>query len=119
MRKTVFVKYTQGAVVLPGGVGTLDEMFEALTLVQTQKVNHYPIVLVGADFWEPLRDWMRETLLSRSMISAADVERLRIVDTADEALAFIREAHAAALEADPEDVAKIRAQQSNDQEATS
>lgn len=119
VRKTVFVKYTQGAVVLPGGVGTLDEMFEALTLVQTQKVNHYPIVLVGADFWEPLRDWMRETLLSLGMISAADVERLRIVDTADEALAFIREAHAAALEADPEDVAKVRAHQSNDQEATS
>ena len=96
VRKTVFVKYTQGAIVLPGGVGTLDEMFEAITLVQTQKVTHYPIVLVGTAFWSPLREWLRATVLAEGMISERDVDRMVIVDTAEEAIAFIRDAHRAA-----------------------
>lgn len=104
VRKTVFVKYTQGAIVLPGGVGTLDEMFEAMTLVQTQKVTNYPIVLVGRSYWEPLRDWLRDTVLSERMISEQDVDRMHIVDTADEALAFLLGAHreAATREAETE-----------------
>lgn len=96
VRKTVFVKYTQGAIVLPGGVGTLDETFEALTLVQTQKVTNYPVVLVGRDFWQPLKDWMAGGVLGAGMISQADIDRLHIVDTAEEAVAFIHEAHQAA-----------------------
>ena len=89
VRKTVFVKYTQGAIVLPGGVGTLDETFEALTLVQTKKVTNYPVVLVGTSFWEPLRGWLQDTLLSEGMISAPDVERFHIVDTAEEAVDYV------------------------------
>lgn len=89
VRKTVFVKYTQGAIVLPGGVGTLDEMFEAVTLVQTQKINNYPIVLVGRDYWTPLRDWMANTVLAEGMVSPLDLERMHIVDTAEEAIAII------------------------------
>lgn len=103
VRKTVFVKYTQGAVVLPGGVGTLDEMFEVMTLVQTDKVSNYPLVLVGRTFWEPLREWLRATVLEKGMISAADVERMHIVDTAAEALAFIQDAHAAAAGSTPKE----------------
>lgn len=93
VRKTVFVKYTQGAIVLPGGVGTLDETFEALTLVQTQKVTDYPVVLVGRDFWQPLKDWMSAGVLSAGMISQADIDRLHNVDTAEEAVAYIHAAH--------------------------
>lgn len=115
VRKTVFVKYTQGAIVLPGGVGTLDEMFEAITLVQTQKVTHYPIVLVGTSFWEPLRGWMRETLLAEGMIAERDVERLHVVDTAEEALAFIREAHAAVQTAEGDDLPVTEAARSNEE----
>ena len=96
VRKTVFVKYTQGAIVLPGGVGTLDEMFEALTLVQTKKVTNYPVVLVGTSFWQPLKEWMADAVLSSGMISQGDIERLHIVDTAQEAVSFLHAAHARA-----------------------
>lgn len=79
-RKTVFVKYAQGFVVFPGGFGTLDELFEAITLVQTGKVTSFPLVLVGTDFWTPLVDWMRGTLLARGKISAADLDLITITD---------------------------------------
>lgn len=115
VRKTVFVKYTQGAIVLPGGVGTLDEMFEAITLVQTQKITHYPIVLVGTSFWEPLRAWMRETLLDEGMIAEGDVDRLHVVDTAAEALAFIRRAHEAASAAEGDDLPVVESDRSNEE----
>ncbi|GAA4287794.1 TIGR00730 family Rossman fold protein [Georgenia daeguensis] len=85
-RKTMFVKYSQGFVVLPGGFGTMDELFEALTLVQTQKVSSFPIVLVGSSYWGGLVDWLRDSMLARGTISAADLELVPVVDTAEEAV---------------------------------
>ena len=73
-RKTVFVKYAQGFVVFPGGFGTLDELFEAITLVQTGKMTSFPLVLVGTQYWSPLVDWMRGTLLAGGKIGAGDLE---------------------------------------------
>ena len=75
-RKTMFVKYAQGFVVLPGGLGTLDELFEALTLVQTQKVTSFPIVLIGIDYWRGLIDWLRDTVLAEGKINAPDLDML-------------------------------------------
>lgn len=79
-RKVAFVKYAAAYVVMPGGFGTLDELFEALTLIQTRTGRHIPIVLVGADFWTPLLDWMRDTLAARGMIAPEDVELMTLVD---------------------------------------
>lgn len=90
-RKTMFVKYASGFVVLPGGFGTLDELFEALTLVQTHKVTEFPIVLVGTDYWEPMLAWLRGPVLDRGMIREADLDLLRVVDTADEAVRLVVE----------------------------
>ena len=73
-RKTMFVKYAQGFVVMPGGFGTLDELFEALTLAQTRKVTSFPVVLFGTSYWSGLADWLRETMLADGKISAADLE---------------------------------------------
>jgi uncharacterized protein (TIGR00730 family) len=92
VRKTMFVKYAQGFVVLPGGVGTLDELFEAVTLVQTGTVTHFPIVLVGTTFWGPLLDWVRDTLLAEGMISPRDVGLLHLTDDVQEAVALITRA---------------------------
>lgn len=89
VRKTMFVKYSLGFIVLPGGFGTLDELFEAVTLVQTHKVNSFPIVLVGRDFWGGLIDWVKDTLVARGMISPSDVDLLKVVDTAEEAVAEV------------------------------
>jgi uncharacterized protein (TIGR00730 family) len=86
VRKTMFVKYAQGFVVLPGGLGTLDELFEALTLVQTRKVTEFPIVLVGTDYWRGLVDWMRDTQLAAGKISAADLDMMVLTDDVDEAV---------------------------------
>jgi uncharacterized protein (TIGR00730 family) len=91
-RKTMFVKYSQGFVVLPGGVGTLDEMFEALTLVQTKKVTSFPIVLVGSDYWSGLLGWMRDTVLAEGMVHQADLDRLIVTDDAEEAVAIMASA---------------------------
>jgi uncharacterized protein (TIGR00730 family) len=88
-RKTMFVKYSQGFVVLPGGVGTLDELFEALTLVQTHKVTSFPIVLVGTDYWCGLLDWLRDTALSQRKIGQADLDMLRVTDDVEEAVSIM------------------------------
>lgn len=88
-RKTMFVKYASGFVVLPGGFGTLDEMFEALTLVQTHKVTEFPIVLVGSDYWSGLFDWLSTAVLDRGMIHAKDLALFSIVDDADEAVRIV------------------------------
>jgi uncharacterized protein (TIGR00730 family) len=85
-RKTMFVKYAQGFVVLPGGFGTLDELFEALVLVQTRKVTDFPIILLGNGFWQGLLDWVRGPLADRGMISVPDLELIRITDDVDEAV---------------------------------
>ncbi|WP_127130446.1 TIGR00730 family Rossman fold protein [Georgenia sp. SYP-B2076] len=89
-RKMMFVKYSQGFVVLPGGFGTMDELFEALTLVQTQKVSSFPIVLVGKEFWGGLVSWIKTSMLEHGAINPADVELLPVVDTAEEAVNLVR-----------------------------
>ena len=93
VRKTMFVKYAEGFVVLPGGLGTLDELFEALTLLQTGKITHFPIVLMGADFWAPLLDWLRDTVVAEGMVSPDDLDLVRVTDDAVEAVAWIAQAH--------------------------
>lgn len=95
VRKTMFVKYAQAFVCLPGGFGTLDELFEALTLVQTQKVTRFPIVLLGSDYWGGLVDWIRGTLTEQGMVSAGDADLLTVTDSVDEAIEIIRRADAA------------------------
>jgi uncharacterized protein (TIGR00730 family) len=86
VRKVMFVKYSQGFVVMPGGFGTMDELFEAITLIQTKKIGRFPIVLVGRDFWSGLLDWIKKTLIAEGNISEEDLNLFRIVDTADEAI---------------------------------
>jgi uncharacterized protein (TIGR00730 family) len=89
VRKTMFVKYTQGFVVLPGGVGTLDELFEAMTLVQTRKITRFPIVLVGTAYWGGLIDWLRDTVLAERRIAQSDLDALLVTDDLDEAVAVM------------------------------
>jgi len=93
-RKTMFVKYAQGFVVLPGGFGTFDELFEALTLVQTQKVTSFPIVLLGRAYWQGLVDWVRDTVLAEGKVSEADLAMFRVTDDVDEAVSVMVEARA-------------------------
>ncbi len=88
-RKTMFVKYAEGFIVLPGGFGTLDELFEALTLVQTGKVTRFPIVLVGRDFWAPLIGWLTDTLLGHGTVSKADLMLLHLTDEPQEAVDLV------------------------------
>jgi hypothetical protein len=88
-RKTMFVKYSQGFVVLPGGFGTLDELFEALTLVQTRKVTSFPVVLFGTAYWTGLLGWLRETALEQGTISGPDLEMFVVTDDVDEAVAAV------------------------------
>lgn len=90
VRKVMFVKYSQGFIVMPGGFGTLDELTEALTLIQTNKIGRFPIVLVGSKFWSGLLDWFKGTLVENGMIAETDLELFRVVDTADEAVAHIK-----------------------------
>jgi uncharacterized protein (TIGR00730 family) len=90
-RKTMFVKAAEGFVIFPGGFGTLDELFEALTLIQTGKVLHFPVVLLDRAYWEPLLDWARERLLADGMISTEDVELLYLTDTPAQAVARVLE----------------------------
>ncbi|MCB9202157.1 MAG: TIGR00730 family Rossman fold protein [Flavobacteriales bacterium] len=89
-RKVMFVKYSQGFIVMPGGFGTLDELFEALTLIQTNKIGRFPIILVGKEFWCGLLDFMKNSLLKAGNISEEDFKLFRIVDTADEAIGHIK-----------------------------
>ena len=86
VRKVMFVKYSQGFVVMPGGFGTLDELFEAITLIQTKKIGRFPIVLVGTKFWSGIIDWIKNVLLEEGNISPDDLNLFRIVDTAEEAV---------------------------------
>src|SRR2546430_4778282 len=91
-RKTMFVKYAQAFVVLPGGVGTMDELFESLTLVQTRKVTRFPVVLMGTDYWGGLLDWMRDTMAAEGKISPLDLELVCLTDNVEEAVRHIVEA---------------------------
>jgi hypothetical protein len=90
VRKVMFVKYSQGFVVMPGGFGTLDELFEAITLIQTKKIEKFPIILVGTDFWSGVMDWVKDTLLEKfETISATDLDLIHLVDTEDEVIAIL------------------------------
>ena len=92
VRKVMFVKYAQGFVVLPGGFGTLDELFEAITLIQTKKIGRFPIILVGTSYWTGMMDWIKSTLLEEEQnISPADLDLINLVDTGDEVVALIDE----------------------------
>jgi uncharacterized protein (TIGR00730 family) len=105
-RKTCFVKYSQGFVVLPGGFGTFDELFESLTLVQTHKVTGFPLVLVGRSYWQGLVDWLSGEVLGRGAIDAVDLDLLEIVDTPEEAVARVQQRGAELL---AEEEAAVRA----------
>lgn len=88
-RKTMFVKYARGFIVLPGGLGTLDELFEAMTLVQTGKITSFPIVLIGRDYWRGLISWMRDSLVTRGAVGEVDVARILVTDDVAAAVDFV------------------------------
>jgi uncharacterized protein (TIGR00730 family) len=87
------VKYAQAFVILPGGFGTMDELFEALTLVQTRKVNQFPVILMGAGFWTPLLDWLRGSLAAEGYIAESDLDLFTVTDDVAEAVAIIESAY--------------------------
>jgi uncharacterized protein (TIGR00730 family) len=87
----MLVKYSYAFIVLPGGFGTLDELFETLTLVQTRKIQNFPVVLMGRDFWQPLLDFLKARMLVEQTIDPADFDRLIVTDAPDEAVAAIRD----------------------------
>jgi uncharacterized protein (TIGR00730 family) len=90
VRKTIFLKYSQGFIAMPGGFGTLDELFEAMTLVQTSKIANFPVILVGSSYWGGLVDWIRQTMLEKEKnVSPGDLNLFHVVDTADEAVRII------------------------------
>ncbi|MDT8417613.1 MAG: TIGR00730 family Rossman fold protein [Lutibacter sp.] len=89
VRKVMFIKYSQGFVVMPGGFGTMDELFEAITLIQTKKIGKFPIILVGTKYWSGLMDWIKNTLVNEGSISLDDLNLISIVDTEDEVLEVI------------------------------
>ncbi|HLP55886.1 MAG TPA: TIGR00730 family Rossman fold protein [Fluviicola sp.] len=92
VRKVIFVKYSQGFVIMPGGFGTLDELFEAITLIQTKKINKRPVVLISHDYWDGLVEWVKRVMLEKeNNISESDLNYLKVVDTADEAVKYIED----------------------------
>jgi uncharacterized protein (TIGR00730 family) len=109
-RKTMFVKAAEGFVIFPGGFGTLDELFEALTLIQTGKVLHFPVVLFDRDYWAPLLDWIRERLLPEGMISPEDLELLTVTDDPDEAVQVLVDCYARRCADMPAEAEKADAQ---------
>jgi uncharacterized protein (TIGR00730 family) len=92
VRKVMLVKYAQAYVAMQGGFGTLDEVFEAMTLIQTKRIKPFPVILVGSDYWDSLWDWVQNTLLERGLISPADLDLVKILDEPDEVVRVIREA---------------------------
>ena len=91
VRKVMFVKYSIAFVILPGGFGTLDELFEAITLIQTRKIKPFPVILVGRDYWKGLLDWIGETLLREKMIGVEDLDIVKTVDTPEEVLHWVQD----------------------------
>jgi uncharacterized protein (TIGR00730 family) len=96
VRKTVFVKYSQAFVVLPGGYGTLDELFEAVTLVATGKITKFPVVLVGSSYWSGLLSWLREKVLAEGNIHPQELDLIQVADDPEEVVKIIKKAHAEA-----------------------
>ncbi len=90
-RKLMFMRYSQGYIVLPGGFGTMDELFEAITLIQTHKLVSFPIILVSKEYWGGLVEWIKETMLKQGMISESDMDLFHLVDTVEEAVDVIEE----------------------------
>nr|MBA3358970.1 LOG family protein [Thermoleophilaceae bacterium] len=90
-RKVMFVRYASAFVVCPGGFGTLDEMFEAATLRQTEKIRHFPIVLYGRDYWRGLTDWLRDPMQAEGMVSPGDVDLLELTDNPERVLEMVRD----------------------------
>ena len=91
-RKTMFVKYADGFVILPGGYGTMDELFEAVTLIQTGKIEHFPIVLVGSEFFGGLVGWIRSRLVAAGMIEPGDLDLIQVTDDPDEVVRIVKQA---------------------------
>lgn len=90
IRKVMFVKYAVAYVILPGGFGTMDELFEALTLIQTKKIKSFPLILMGSDYWQGLLDWLKNTMLQEGKISPADLDLIQVVDDPEEAVKLIK-----------------------------
>jgi uncharacterized protein (TIGR00730 family) len=90
-RKTMFVKYADAFVILPGGFGTMDELFESLTLIQTGKIRHFPVILVGTKYWQGMLDWVQDTMLPAAVISAEDLALLRMTDSPEEVVSMVQE----------------------------
>lgn len=90
VRKVMFIKYAQAYVGMPGGFGTLDEIFEAITLIQTKRIKPFPVILVGSDYWQPLWQWIKETLLVRKLISPEDLDLVTILDNPDDVVRTIK-----------------------------
>ena len=109
-RKTMFVKPAEGFVVFPGGFGTADELFESLTLIQTGKVLHFPVVLFGSSFWQPVLDWVHDAMLPNGLVSEDDMALLTLTDSSDEALACVLECYERRCAQSPADPAKADAQ---------
>jgi uncharacterized protein (TIGR00730 family) len=99
VRKTMFVKYAQAFVIFPGGFGTLDELFESLTLIQTKKIRNFPVVLFGTEYWEGLLDWIKATMLAEGNISAKDLDLFVVTDSPREAADFVVSRYESELEA--------------------
>ena len=99
VRKTMFVKYAQGFVIFPGGYGTFDELFESLTLVQTGKIDHFPVILWGSEYWQPMIDWLEDPVAQEGMIAPADLHLFRLTDSNDEIVEIIERSFAEAEEA--------------------
>jgi uncharacterized protein (TIGR00730 family) len=89
VRKLMFVKYAMAFVILPGGFGSLDELYEALTLMQTRRIKRFPLFLVGSEFWQPTLDWLKKSVLERGLISAQDLELFKVVDDPDQLVEYI------------------------------
>jgi uncharacterized protein (TIGR00730 family) len=90
IRKVMFVKYAVAYVILPGGFGTMDELFEAVTLIQTKRIRSFPLILMGSDYWQGLLDWMKKTMLQEGKILPADLELIQIIDDPDEVVKHIK-----------------------------
>jgi hypothetical protein len=93
VRKVMFVKYSRAFVIMPGGFGTLDELFESVTLIQTHKIQPFPVILVSRSFWEPLLGWIEGSLTAQGLVSDSDREILRLADTAEDVLAILKNNH--------------------------
>jgi len=91
VRKLKLVKYSQAFVAMPGGIGTIDEVFETLTLIQTNKMTDFPVALMGSDYWQPLLEWLRQKMLAERTIGVEDLDLLRVTDSVEEAVRLITE----------------------------